>query len=99
MTLSATIQIDEWGLSTQPERLNDPLVAIDLLASQVVQQATPLAHHLEQAAARVMILVMYFEVLGEVRDALAEQSDLDLGRAGILLMGPVLLDCLELSHW
>ena len=40
----------------------------------------------------MVILDMILEVLGKMVDALAEQSDLHFGRAGIPLMNPELLD-------
>src|SRR5437762_3053244 len=45
-----------------------------------------------------MVLVIALEVLGEVRDPLGEERDLDLGRAGVGLVLPVLRDRLGLAY-
>ena len=58
-------------------------LAIDL--RQVVKKATTLRDHLEQAAARVVVLLVSLEVLGEVGDAFRKDRDLDLGRTGVAL--------------
>src|SRR5204863_967310 len=65
---------------------------------EVVEERAALADHLEQAAAAVMVLVIALEVLGEVRDPLGEERDLDLGRAGVGLVLPVLRDRLGLAY-
>ena len=65
-------------------------VAIDL--RQVVKKATTLRDHLEQAAARVVVLLVGLEVLGEVGDAFRKDRDLDLGRTGVALGAGVVGD-------
>src|SRR5262249_49863402 len=85
-------------LAAQTEVVDQVLVAIEILALQVVEEAAALADHLEQAAARVVIFVVGLEVLGEMRDALRQESDLDLGRAGVLVVLPVLRDGLLLAN-
>lgn len=47
-----------------------------------------MSDQLQEAAPRVMIFNMSFEVPGEVLDALAKQRDLHFGRAGIRAMTP-----------
>src|SRR5262245_15555018 len=51
-------------------------VAIGILALQVIEQATALTDQLEQAASRMMILHVRFEMFSQVVDALAEQRHL-----------------------
>src|SRR5262249_4088962 len=67
-------------------------VALDVDALQVVELAAALAYELEQSAARVVVLLVRLEVLGEVRDPLAQERDLHLGRAGVALVRRVLPD-------
>src|SRR6185437_9604829 len=64
----------------------------DVGVLQVLELAAAHAHELEEAAAGVVVLLVRLEVLGEVRDALAEQRDLDLRRAGVALVRGELLD-------
>ena len=47
-------------------------VAIRIVHSQVIEQTPALTNNFQQAAAGPMILLMRFEVLGEIRDALAK---------------------------
>ena len=67
-------------------------VTLDVLLLQVVQQTAALADHLEQATTRVVVLGIQLQVSGEVSDALGQDSDLDLGRTGVALVGAVCFD-------
>src|SRR4029077_872726 len=71
-------------------------VTLQVVSLQVAKDAAALAHHLQQAAARVMVLAVGAQVLGELVDALGEQRDLDLGRSGVLARTAVLADQLLL---
>jgi len=48
------------------------VVSLDVRALQIIQQTATLRDHLEQAAPRVVILFVDFEVLGKLVDSLAE---------------------------
>src|SRR4051812_7202556 len=65
------------GLLTDAEALDHLCVTVDVLALQVVEQAAALANELEQPAARVMILAVGLEMLGQVVDSFAQNRDLD----------------------
>ncbi len=54
------------------------MVSLDVRALQIIQQAATLRDHLEQAAPRVVVLFVDFEVLGKLVNSLAEQSHLNL---------------------
>ena len=56
----------------------------------VLDQTAALANHLQEAAARVMILRVLLQVRGKFFDLLRKERDLDLGRAGVCF---VLLRC------
>ena len=79
------------SLLTDTESRDDGTVSLDIYLDQVVEQRAALTDHLEEAAAGVMVLLVDLEVLGEVVDALCEQSDLYLGRACVTLVSSVLL--------
>src|SRR5919108_3047714 len=71
-------------LFAQAQPLDQVAVLVRVLALQVIEQLAPLAHQLEQPAARVEVLDVGLEMLGEAVDALGEERDLHLGRAGVL---------------
>src|SRR5205085_3739610 len=78
--------------SPQPELLDESAVAVEVLALEVVEQPPPLADEHQQAAPRVVVVLVLAEVLGEVVDAAREQRDLHLGRARIRVGLAELLD-------
>src|SRR3954467_15540441 len=83
-------------LAAQAELLDQGAVALEILALQVVQEAAAPSDELEQAATRVVVVLVRAEVLGQLVDALGQHRDLDLGRAGVRLVLPELLNVIEL---
>jgi hypothetical protein len=71
---------------------NDGLVALGIVFLEVVEQATPLADQHEKAAARAVVFLVRLEVLRQLANALAEQSDLDFRASGIARMRAVLVN-------
>ena len=65
---------------------DDSPVTLDIGGLEIVQKSAPLTDHLEQAAAGMIVLLVLLKMSGEVIDALSEESDLNLGRAGVTLM-------------
>ena len=47
-------------------------IAVRIVHSQIIEQAAALADDLQQAAAGPMVFFVCFEMLGEIRDALAK---------------------------
>src|SRR5215831_17331334 len=93
----------EPSLPTQAQLLDEGAVALDVLGLEVLQQTAASAHQQEQATTAVMVVLVYLEVLGEIVDPPCQQSDLDLRRTGITLIGRVpgddlLLDCCVQRH-
>src|SRR5699024_6465707 len=68
----------------QAEAFDQALVAAAVVALQVAEQALALVDQLQQAAARMVILLVGLEVLGQLRDAGRQQRHLDLGRTGVV---------------
>ena len=54
------------------------MVALNVCSFHIIEQTSTLRDHLEQAAPRVIVLLMDFEMFGELVDPLAEQSYLNL---------------------
>ena len=67
----------------QAERVDQLAVAVEVLALQVIEQRAALADHLQQATPAVVVLVVVLQVLGQVRDALGQERDLNLRRTGV----------------
>src|SRR5690606_38825304 len=61
------------------------------------QEALALTDQQHQTTTGVVVVLVGLEVLGQVSDAVREQRDLDLRRAGVALRGPELLDDLLLG--
>src|SRR5438270_741686 len=80
------------GLAAQAELADESVIPFDVSTLEVVEQAPALRDHLEQPPARVVVLLVSLEVLGQLVDALGEQSDLHLRRAGVAFVRPVLVD-------
>src|SRR5262245_7582273 len=85
-------------LFAEAQPLDEVAVLVRVLALQVIEQLAALAHQLEEPAARMEVFDMRLEMLGEAIDALGEQRDLHLGRAGVLAGALVLLNHLLLLY-
>ena len=70
--LLADAQLRNYGLAT-----------LGIVFLQIVEQATPLAHHHQQAAPGGVILLMRLEVVGQLANALAQDRDLHFRASGI----------------
>jgi hypothetical protein len=82
---------DKWLLA-DAEFGNDGLVALGIVFLEVVEQATALADQHEKSAARAVVFLVRFEVLRQLANPFAEQSDLDFRAARIAGMRAVLVN-------
>ena len=87
----------ETGPQAQPlladaEFRDDGLVALGIVFLEVVEQAPTLADQHEKAAARAVVFLVRLEVLRQLANAFAKQSDLDLWAPGIAGSSPVLVN-------
>lgn len=80
------------ALTAKFQMSNDLLVFLRVAAAQITQQRTPLSDETQQAAARVMIVFVDFEMLGQMGDAGCENAYLHLRRAGVVVVGLKLLN-------
>src|SRR5512139_406761 len=72
-------------LLADAEALDRRAVAVDVGALEVVEEAAALAHHAQESPARVVVLHVRLEVLGEAVDVLGEEGDLHFRRPGVAL--------------
>ena len=79
-------------LSPQPKLVDELSVAVKILPFQIIKQPTSLTHDSHQTTAGMMILLVALEVLGELVQALCQQTHLNLCRTCIRGMPPMGLD-------
>src|SRR5688500_11753335 len=85
-------RVRELQLTAQPQLVDDVLVARAVLLLEVVEQATTLPDHDQQAATRVEILLVRLQMLGQILDPFGQESHLHLRCAGVLAAIAVFLD-------
>ena len=69
---------------------------------EVIKELATTARHLQQPAARVEVLAVGAEMLGQVIDPGGEERDLDLGGSSVLFVGFVFGDDVrfdDCGHW
>jgi hypothetical protein len=76
-------QFGEQAYLRRPRRCSRFAVGISVGALEVIQQLAAPADHAQETAARVVVLLVFFEVTGEVVDAGGKQRYLDFGRTGV----------------
>src|SRR5581483_7883730 len=79
-------------LPAKPEPGDERPVPLDVVAAEVVEQATSPADKHQQPPAGVMILLVDLQVRREHVDPLREERDLNLGGTGVGLVEAVLAD-------
>ena len=71
--------------ATQAKAFNQVAIALDVFFLQVVKQAATLVDQAQQSAARMVIVLVRLEMVGQVLNSRRQQCDLHLRRAGIVL--------------
>ena len=79
-------------LSAQSEVGDELQIAVVLCSGQVVQQSATAADHFQKSPARVIVVLVAAQMLGQSIDTVRQQGDLYVGRAGVAGVEPVLLD-------
>src|SRR5690242_1691385 len=79
-------------LLAKPELRDEGGVAIAFGLAKVIEQRPPLVDQHQQTAARMVVLRMGLEMLGEILDPLGEDRDLDFRGAGVALGATMFLD-------
>ena len=76
-------------LPAQTKPGNQLSVALDVIVPDVIEEPATAADQLHEPAPGVMIPFVHSKVLSEVRDALREDGNLDLGGPGVGVMLPI----------
>src|SRR5206468_10141369 len=84
--------INDSELPADAELVDNRPVPPRLFTLQIFQESPPLSDQHQQPPARVVVLRVGLEMLGQSVDALGEERDLDLGRPGVALVRLELLD-------
>ena len=82
-------------LSTQAKCLHDSTVAVDVAVLQISEQRTTLTDELGQRTCGVVVLVVLLQVLCQMSNAIAEESNLALSRTRVGCRLSVLLENLS----
>jgi hypothetical protein len=81
----------------QLEPLGDRLIARQIGMMEIIQQATALSDHDQEAAAGAMVLDIFLQMFGQMIDALGQKSDLHVGGPCVALVQPE--PCYRLSFF
>src|SRR5581483_5506752 len=79
-------------LAADAEALDQSLVTFGAAALQVIQQPAPSRDHRKQSPAGMIVLLVRLEVIPELEYTLAQDCDLNLWRAAVVLVGAILRD-------
>jgi hypothetical protein len=79
-------------LLADAELADHGLVSLGVVFLQIVQQAATLADQHEKSAARAVVFLVRLEVLRQLANPLAQQSDLNFRATGIARMCAVLVN-------
>ena len=73
--MAVTEEWERWAIGGEllaySQPLDQALVSLEIILSEIIQQPPPLPNHHKEATTRMVILHMNLEVLGEMFDALA----------------------------
>jgi hypothetical protein len=86
------------GLFPQAQFLEHALVAVVRSALEVVEHLASPGDHLEKAAARGMILDVRLQMIGELIDAVGQQSHLHVRAPCVFLVHPERMNILSVGH-
>jgi anti-sigma regulatory factor (Ser/Thr protein kinase) len=73
-------------LFAQSQLLNQIAVSFYIFSFEVVEQAAPLSHQLDQPSPGVMVLGVGFEVIRQIVDTLTQDGHLHFRGAGVRFM-------------
>ncbi len=74
------------ALAAKVQLLQQLVILRHVMPLEIIEELATAGSHLQEPAARVEILSVRAQVLGQVIDASGQERDLDFGRAGILIV-------------
>ena len=80
------------ALFAKVQLLQQLVILWQIVPLQIIEELATARGHLEKPTARVKVLPVRAQMLGQVIDSSGEQCDLDLGRAGILVVSLIFVD-------
>jgi hypothetical protein len=86
-------------LPSQSKLFDDLVILVYVRSLEIIKQLSPARDHFEQAPARVIVLFVHFEVLGQLIDPLRQKRDLYLRRTGVRTVRPVIVNYLFLCFF
>ena len=90
--LSSSLGKRALGLLSESESLDDSSVSLDILLHKVSKKLLSVTNHLGKSSLRMEVLGVLLHVLGEGVNSIGKDSDLYLGRTGVILIDLVLSD-------
>ena len=88
-----------YALFADSELSDHILIAVNIIASQVIEQTTPLAYDFQQAPSGAVVFLVCLEVFREIRDALAKNGNLDFRRTRVRSVDTMLCDDASFSFF
>jgi hypothetical protein len=82
----------ERNLAAKTEALNQRTVARNVNVGQVPEETATLTNEKQESASRVVVVLVLFEVLGEVFDALGQKCNLNLRGSSVTGVSCVFID-------
>jgi hypothetical protein len=82
-------------LFSQSQTPDQRSVTLEILVFQIIQQISPLPHHLQKTPSRMMILLVNLQVLVQIVDPVGQDGYLHLGRTRVPLLCLVIVDDLS----
>jgi hypothetical protein len=86
---SSNLSAYVWGsqcLLANAKLTDDVPITIGIVRLQIIQQAAALAHEHKQSTPGGMVLLVRLKMLGQLTDALAQNSDLHFGASRVIIM-------------
>ena len=74
------------NLFSKPQLFYDILISLQIGLPEVIEKPPPLPHQLQEASPGVVVLLVRFEVIGQIGYPIAQNRDLNLRRAGVLIV-------------
>lgn len=74
------------------EFFDDSSVTLLVVQLQILQMCAAVCNHLQKSAARVLVFKMFLQMRRKLIDSLAQYSDLNLRRTGVLVMNSRFFD-------